>query len=42
MKNKKIVSVILAGVIALGLCSCDGYFSVKPDGPRETEEETTT
>lgn len=40
MKNKKILSVILAGVMLLGLCSCDGYFAIKPDGPRETEEET--
>ena len=42
MKNKKVLSVILAGVMLLGLCSCDGYFTIKPDGPRETEEETTT
>ena len=42
MNKKKILTVLLAGAMLLGLCSCDGYFTVKPDGPRETEEETTT
>ena len=42
MKSKKLVSLIIAGTMALGICSCDGYFSVKPDGPTEVEEETTT
>lgn len=42
MKSKKFLSLVLAGVMALGICSCDGFFAVKPDGPTETEEETTT
>ena len=42
MRSKKFLSLILAGVMALGICSCDGFFAVKPDGPTETEEETTT
>ena len=42
MNKKKILTVLLAGAMLLGLCSCDGYFTVKPDGPTETEEETTT
>lgn len=40
MKTKKIAGLILASAIALGVCSCDGYFTIKPDGPREVEEET--
>ena len=39
MKTKKIAGLILASAIALGVCSCDGYFTIKPDGPREVEEE---
>ena len=42
MNKKKILTVLLAGAMLLGLCSCDGYFTIKPDGPTETEEETTT
>ena len=42
MNKKKILTVLLAGAMLLGLCSCDGYFTVKPDGPTETEKETTT
>ena len=42
MRSKKFLSLILAGVMALGICSCDGYFAVKPDGPTDVEEETTT
>lgn len=42
MNSKKILSLVLAGTMALGICSCDGYFTVKPDGPTEVEEETTT
>ena len=42
MNSKKILSLVLAGTMALGICSCDGYFAVKPDGPTEVEEETTT
>ena len=38
MKSKKIVGLILAGAMALGVCSCDGYFAIKPDGPREIDE----
>ena len=38
MKSKKIVGLILAGAMALGVCSCDGYFTIKPDGPREIDE----
>jgi hypothetical protein len=40
MRFKKIAGLILAGAMALGACSCDG-FTVKPDGPRETTDETT-
>ena len=32
MKTKKIAGLILASAIALGVCSCDGYFTIKPDG----------
>jgi len=42
MISKKTACLILAGVIALGVCSCDGYFAIKPDGPREVEEETSS
>lgn len=42
MKSKKLVSLILAGTIALGVCSCEGYYAIKPDGPRETSDESIT
>ncbi len=41
MKSKKFLSLVLAGIMALGICSCDVLSADKTYGPAEIVDETT-
>jgi len=41
MKSKKFLSLVLAGIMALGICSCDVLSADKTYGPAEIIDETT-